>query len=109
MKNKTNIIIGTALLVILVLISYIIINEPIRVIEAFDEAPLREQIRLRDSVADHWEQESAAWRNVARIAEDKVDSLEKLKPQIYENHNNQINFNATATDEQLDSVIRSNW
>ena len=107
--SKTNIVIGTALLVILGLISYIIINEPIRVIDAFDEAPLREQIRLRDSIADHWEQESEAWRLVARIAEDKVDSLEKLKPQIYEDHNNQINFNSTATDQQLDSVIRSAW
>lgn len=109
MNKNSLIVIGTALLVILALISYIIINEPIRVVETFDEAPFREQIRLKDSLADHWIQESEAWRHTARIAESKVDSLQKLKPQIYENHNNQINFNATATDQQLDSVIRSNW
>ena len=107
--NKTNIVIGTALLIIFGLISYIILSDPVKIVETFDEAPLREQIRLRDSIADHWEKESEAWRNVARIAEDKVDSLEKLKPQIYENHNTQINFNSTASDHQLDSVIRSNW
>ena len=109
MKNKTNIIIGTALLVIFALIAYIIINEPIRVVEAFDEGPHREQIRLRDSVADHWEKESQAWTHVAHLLENKVDSLEKLKSQIYEDHNDQINFNSTATIQQLDSVIRSNW
>ena len=108
--DKTSIIlIGTALIVIFSLIANIIFSEPIKVVEKFDEAPLREQIRLRDSVADHWEQESEAWSHIARIAEDKVDSLEKLKPQIYEKYKKQRNFADTASNVQLDSFIRSNW
>jgi hypothetical protein len=109
MKNKSNYIIGAALLVIFGLIAYIIFSSPVKIVEKFDEAPLREEIRLKDSLAGHWEQEAEAWSHIARTAEDKVDSLEQLKPQIYENHSNQINFNATATDQQLDSVIRANW
>ena len=108
--NKNSLIVsGAMLLIILGLIIYIIVSEPTPVVEPFDEGPLREQIRLTDSVANHWQEESEAWQNVARIAEDKVDSLESLKPKIYEDHDSQINFNSTATDQQLDSVIRSNW
>jgi hypothetical protein len=107
--NNTTLTFGAALLIIFSLIAYIIFNKPVKQIEVFDEAPYRKEIRLKDSIADHWEQEAKAWSYIARIAEDKVDSLEQLKPQIYENHDDQINFNTTANDQQLDSVIRSNW
>ena len=109
MKNKSNIILGILLIIIFGLTAYIIFSDPVEVVEAFDEGPLREEIRLQDSIANHWQEESEAWQNIARIAEDKVDSLESLKPKIYEDHDSQINFNSTATDQQLDSVIRSNW
>lgn len=109
--NKTNIILisfGLLLVIIFGLVAYIF-SEPVKVVEAFDEGPLREEIRLQDSISTHWKEESAAWQNVANIAEDKVDSLETLKAPIYENYSNQIDFNSTASDHQLDSVIRSNW
>lgn len=79
------------------------------VVEPFDEAPLREEIRLQDSIATYWQNNAIYWQDKADAFELKVDSLEALKPDIHENHDNQINFNATATDEQLDSVIRANW
>lgn len=111
MKSTKTILIlfGIMLLTIFGLVAYIIISEPVPVVEPFDEGPLREEIRLKDSVATFWEAESATWQEAAKIAEDKVDSLETLKQPIYENHSDQIKFNASATDQQLDSVIRANW
>jgi hypothetical protein len=109
MKNKTNLILLILLIVIFGLILYIIFKEPIKTVEAFDEGPLREKIRLQDSTATYWKETSEAWKTIATKAEAKVDSLEQLKPGIYEDHDGQINFNANASDSQLDSVIRANW
>ena len=109
MKNKINIVLGGLLLVIFSLVLYIILSGPSVVVEPFDEGPLREKIRLQDSTAVYWKQEAEAWETIAGILEAKSDSLEKLKPKINEDHDNQINFNSTATDLQLDSVIRANW
>ena len=109
MKNKTNIILGILLVIILGLIAYIIFSEPIKVVEEFDEAPLREKIQFQKDLAKHWQDESEAWQNKAQIAEDKVDSLEQLKPKVYEKYDKQRDFADTADVLQLDSFIRSNW
>lgn len=107
--HKTNIILAGLLITIFGLIAYIIFSSPTTVVEPFDETPFRTEIARKDSLATHWQDISKAWQNIALQAEDKVDSLEQLKPDIYIDHDGQINFNTTASDHQLDSVIRSNW
>lgn len=109
MKNKTNIIIGILLLIVFGLVAYLIFSAPIEEVTPFDETALREQIKMQEDLTKHWQDESEVWQNKATLALDKVDSLEKLKPQIYEDYNDQIDFNSTATNQQLDSVIRANW
>ena len=51
MKSKSNIIIGILLLIVFGLIAYLIFSASIEEVEPFDEAPLREQIRLEDSIS----------------------------------------------------------
>lgn len=109
MKKLTNIIIAGLLVTVFILVAYIILKEPVKVVEPFDETPLRKEIAKKDSTARYWQDESAYQESRADHFELKVDSLEALKPKIHEDHDNQINFNATATDQQLDSVIRANW
>lgn len=107
--SKTNIILGSLLIIIFGLVAYIIFSKPNKVIEPFNETKLRLQIARQDSLTIHWQKESEAWQLAANIAENKVDSLEQLKQDINEDHDQDIQFNATATIMQLDSVIRSNW
>ena len=107
--HKSNIILAGLLITIFGLITYIIFSSPTTVVEPFDEIPFRKEIARRDSIATHWQDVSQAWQAIALRAEDKIDSLKQLKPDIYINHDNQINFNSTASNNQLDSVIRSNW
>jgi len=109
MKNKTNIAIGVLLLIIVVLTGYIILKDPVVVIKPFDDGPLREEIRLEDSISTHWKDQAQAWQKVASILEHRVDSLQKIKISINNDYNDQINFNSTATNAQLDSFIRANW
>lgn len=95
--------------IILVMGYFLIFDSPETVVEEFDDSALREEIRLLDSTSLHWEEEAAAWQNLANIAGDKSDSLENLKPTIINYYNEKYTFNASATVLQLDSVIRSNW
>jgi len=95
--------------IILVMGYYLIFNKPDVVVEAFDEAPLREEIRISDSTSLHWKEEAAAWQNLADIEGDKADSLEKFKPSIKIYYEKKYTFNANADLVQLDSVVRANW
>lgn len=109
MKNKNNIIIGILLLIVFGLVAYLIFSAPIEEVKPFDESHFREEIIKQRALARHWEEEATTWQNTAYAAEAKADSLESLKPDIYEDHNDQFDFNINADDNQLDSVIRSNW
>ena len=109
MTKNSIIVFGGMLLIIFALVAYMIFSEPVKVIEPFDETPFREEIARQDSIADLWKEEFIKQQTIAKEALNKVDSLEKLKPSINEDHDNQINLNASASDQQLDSVIRANW
>jgi hypothetical protein len=109
MKNKTNIIIGILLLIVFGLIAYLIFSAPIEEVKSFDESSLREEIQIQKDLAKHWQDESEEWQNKAKAAENKVDSLEQLKPKVYEKYDKQRDFADTADVMQLDSFIRSNW
>lgn len=109
MMSKSNYILGALLLIIFGLIGYIILSDPGNDVESFDETELRKQIALRDSVATFWEAEAESWHGIANEEQDKADSLELYKPKIIKYYEDQYNFNATASDMQLDSVIRANW
>ena len=107
--TKQNKILAGLLLIILALVVYIIIKTPGSKDEAFDPAALREEIRIKDSSATHWEEEANAWHNMANTLGDKNDSLQHLKPEIQHHYAKKYTFNANATSSQLDSVIRSSW
>ena len=104
--NKTLI---ALLAIILVLVVYIIFKGNPSTDESFDPAALREQIRIKDSTATHWEEEANSWHNLANTLGDKSDSLENLKPVIQHHYDKKYTFNANATSSQLDSVIRASW
>lgn len=95
--------------IILVMGYFLIFRKPATIVEPFDETPLRNEIAKKDSISNHWEQEAAAWQNLANIEGDKADSLEKYKPSIKYYYEKKYTFNANATVLQLDSVIRANW
>ena len=104
--NKTLI---ALLAIILVLVVYIIFKGNPSTDESFDPTALREQIRIKDSTATHWEEEADAWHSLANTLGDKSDSLENLKPVIQHHYDKKYTFNANATSSQLDSVIRASW
>ena len=95
--------------IILVMGYFLIFNKPDVVVEAFDEAPLREEIRLSDSTSLHWKEEAAVMQALADSEKHKSDSLEKLKPSIKIYYEKKYTFNANASLVQLDSVVRANW
>lgn len=105
-QNK---ILGVLLLIILALVVYIIVKSPGDKDESFDPAALREQIRIKDSTATHWEEEANSWHNLANTLGHKNDSLQHLKPEIQYHYAKKYTFNANANTAQLDSVIRSSW
>jgi hypothetical protein len=105
---KSNISFILLLATVFALIYYVSVLEG-REIEPFDESPLREEIRLLDSTSTHWQEEAVIWQNIANIAEDKSDSLEKFKPSIKYYYEKKYTFNTNADILQLDSVIRTNW
>ena len=107
--NKPNYILAGLLLIIFALIAYIIFSAPIPEVTPFDETSLREQIRLKDSSATYWEADAISWHLIATDEQSRADSLAKLKSKIIKYYEDQYNFNSTATDLQLDSVIRANW
>lgn len=109
MKKTSNIILGVLLLIILGLITYIILTSDNPVVVPFDDTALREELRIKDSTATYWENQSFQLNALADSLQEKSDSLEALKPTIHEKYNDQINFNNSATIVQLDSVIRANW
>ena len=88
---------------------FLIFNQPTPVVEPFDEAPLREEIRLADSTSGYWEAAADSLMGIANIEKHKSDSLEKLKPSIKIYYEKQYTFNANADILQLDSVVRANW
>ena len=88
---------------------FMIFNQPTPIVEPFDDSQLREEIRIQDSIANHWKQESTKWQSVAAIFGHKSDSLEHLKPSIIYYYGKKYTFNANATSSQLDSVIRASW
>ena len=88
---------------------FMIFRSPATVVEAFDEGPLREEVRLADSTSLHWEEEAATWQNMANSEGNKADSLEKLKPSIKNYYNEKYLFNSNADINQLDSIIRTSW
>jgi len=107
--KSTNLYFAILIAVILVMGYFMIFNTSETVVEEFDEAPLREEIRLADSTSVHWKGEAASWQNLANIEGDKADSLEKFKPSIKIYYEKKYTFNANADILQLDSVVRANW
>lgn len=105
----TNKIIAILLIIIFILIGYIIFTKQTDIVKPFDDSKLKEEVRLKDSVATYWEKESANWESLASEYSNKADSLQQLKSDIHEKYKDQYNFNATATNIQLDSIIRANW
>lgn len=88
---------------------YIIFIQPKTTVDTFDEAPLREEIRIQDSISVYWKYQSSLWETKASALEHKADSLEKLKPKIKIYYEKKYTFNANASVKQLDSLIRANW
>lgn len=108
MIKASHIIIGL-LAIILILAVLLIVRKPNPVVEPFDDTQLREEIRVKDSIADYWQAVSEYWEAIAVVSEAKSDSLQSLKPTIKYKYEKIYEFNAIANDSQLDSVIRSNW
>lgn len=95
--------------VIFTLVVILIARKPNGIVEPFDDTELREEIRVKDSIAEYWQAVSEYWEAVAVVSEAKSDSLQSLKPTIKYKYEKIYEFNATANNSQLDSVIRSNW
>ena len=109
MKSKNNLYFAILIGIILIMGYFMIFGEPGTAVESFEESILREEIRLKDSTATHWEEESASWQNLANNLGDKNDSLANLKPVIQHHYDKKYTFNANASTTQLDSVIRASW
>ena len=109
--SKTNWIISGLLAVILVLAAILIFRKPntVTVVEPFDDTELREQIRVKDSVATYWESEAARWHSVADSAIAVSDSLETFKPGIKKHYDGIYKTIPDANVIGLDSIIRANW
>lgn len=95
--------------IILIMGYRMIFSSPDVVVEEFDEAPLREEIRVADSLSLHWKGVADSALTFADGERYKVDSLEKFKPSIKYYYEKKYTFNANADILQLDSVIRANW
>jgi len=95
--------------IILIMGYFMIFTQPTPDIEPFDEAPLREEIRIQDSIANYWKGESSLWQIQAETLGHKADSLQNLKPSIKYYYEKKYTFNANASVLQLDSIIRANW
>ena len=78
--------------IILVMGYFLIFNQPDPVVEPFDEGPLREEIRIQDSIGTHWQKQSAEWETKATQLGHKSDSLETLKPTIKNYYNEKYIF-----------------
>jgi hypothetical protein len=107
--TRANWIIIGLLGVIFTLVVILIVRKPATIVEPFDDSALREEIRLKDSVALYWELEAGLWHDFADSTLVLADSLENSKPTIKKFYHEKYKFNSTATTVQLDSVIRTNW
>jgi hypothetical protein len=109
MKDNTNLYFILLIGIIVVMGYFMFFSTTSNPVVEFDEASLREEIRLSDSTSLHWEQEAISWQTIASTAGNKSDSLEKFKPVIKIYYHEKYTFNANADLLQLDSVIRANW
>jgi hypothetical protein len=95
--------------IILIMGYFMIFNADVDSVDSFDEKPLREEIRIQDSIAKYWHKEASLQLDQANALEHTNDSLKNLKPLIKHHYEKKYTFNANATVHQLDSIIRSNW
>lgn len=108
MRKETKIIAGL-LLVIFALIVYIIMRAPDVVVEPFDEKPLRDEIARRDTAIAYWSKKAKDhyWQSV--MLQNRADSLEETKVVIKHHYHEIYRDIPTASNQQLDSIIRTNW
>ena len=107
--RKSSIIIIGLLVTVFILIGYLVLQGSDEVIVPFDETPLRKEIHEKDSLLTVYQDEAATWHNIAQTAINTADSLSHLTPEIKHHYHEIYKFNSTASNSQLDSVIRANW
>lgn len=78
-------------------------------VEPFDDSALRLEIQVKDSLADHWQDIARTQQIIALKALSERDSIEVSKTNTKIYYREIYKFNSTATNSQLDSVIRANW
>ena len=107
--NKTQIVLAILFLIILVQSFVLGFRTGKSTVSTADVDALKGQIQVKTDVAKFWEKKASEYKATADKAISKSDSLEKLKPIIKHYYHETYKFIPTATNKQLDSIIRANW
>lgn len=107
--NKTQIALAVLLLIIFVQSFILVFRTNKSAVSTDNVDALKEQIKVKVDVAKFWEEKASEYKSVADKAIAKSDSLEKIKPIIKHYYYETYKFIPTATNKQLDSIIRANW
>ena len=103
MLSKTNIIIGSLFIAVLILSYIVLFRKPETEIQLFDDQP------YRDSIATATEN-AIYWKDQAIRMEEERDQIRQQKQQVrYVYKLQYIYLYNNADIDQLDSVIRANW
>jgi hypothetical protein len=103
MLSKTNIIIGSLFIAVLILSYIVLYRKPETEIQLFDDQP------YRDSIAQAMES-AVYWKDYAVKMEEDRDEITKQKQQVRYVYKPQYIYiyDADVTIDQLDSIIRAN-
>jgi len=107
--NRTNIVLVTLILIILVQSIVLVFRTGRSNPQTNDVQALKEQVKVKESQVKFWEEQANDYKTLADKAIAKSDSLEKLKPIVKHFYHETYKFIPSASNKQLDSLIRSNW
>ena len=109
--KTSNIVIGVLLAVICALVLYLIFSKPAVVVDDHQSKieELENQILQDELVIQSLTFQADSLLNVAVFLDRKADSLEQVKTKV-KHHYHEIYVDiASASNNRLDSIIRSNW
>lgn len=97
------------LVVVFILFVVLILREPNTHLPSSEVTKLKNSIAKKDSLINAYQQEAVKYEQKAQVFTAKIDSLKDVKQKVKIKYREiYIDIN-NARNEQLDSIIRTNW
>jgi hypothetical protein len=97
------------LAIVLILFLVVILREPNTHLPSSEVTKLKNSITKKDSLIKAYQQDAVKYEQKALIFTDKIDSLIGVKQKVKIKYREIYIDIDNARNEQLDSIIRTNW